>query len=178
MPGAPASFQFMAAKSEQLQIRVTPRQKAALKRQARAAGLDVSSYVLARVLLPERDRLAVLLRELGSSVDHRFALAEMHDFLADCPPMAFAEALQHSTLIVKALAGLSPFLQNYVAAMVEQAAAQKGQTPPLWVRDVQPLDAPYFAGELRSLRQYLLAVSPVPFKRRNLFVDATIGDRV
>jgi hypothetical protein len=173
-----ATLSPMAAKFEQLQIRVTPRQKAALKRQARAAGLDVSTYVLARVLPPECDRFAVLLRELGSTTDHRFALAELHDFLADCPPMAFAEALQHSALTVRALAGLSPFLQNYVAAMVEQSATLKGLMPPLWVRDLPQLDAPYFAGELRSLRQYLLAVSPVPFKRRNLFVDATIGARV
>ena len=168
----------MAAKSEQLQIRVTPRQKAALKRQARAAGLDVSTYVLSRVLPPESDRFANLVRELGTTADHRFVLAELHDFLADCPPMAFADALQHAAFTTQSLAGLSPFLQNYVSAMVEESANQKGLMPPSWVRDVPPLDTPYFAVELRSLRQYLLAVSPVPFKRRNLFVDSTIGDRV
>lgn len=62
--------------------------------------------------------------------------------------------------------------------MVEQSALQKGLMPPAWVRDVPPLDLPYFAGELRSLRQYRLAVSPVAFKRRNLFVDTSIGGRV
>lgn len=168
----------MTAKTEQLQIRVTPRQKATLKRQARAAGLDVSTYVLARVLPPKRDRFADLLRELGSSADHRFALADLHDFLADCGPQPFEEALQETAVTAKGLASLSPFLQNYVAAMVEQAATQKSLMPPRWVRDILPLDAPYFAGALRSVRQYLLVVSPVPFKRRNLFVDATIGDRV
>ena len=168
----------MPAKSEQLQIRVTPQQKAALKRQARAAGLDVSTYVLSRVLPPERDRFADVLRELGTTADHRFVLAELHDFLVDCPPMEFANALQHAAFTTPSRAALSPFLQNYVAAMVEQSAQQKGLTPPAWVRDVPPLDTPYFAGGLRSLRQYLLAVSPVSFKRRNLFVDATIGDRV
>lgn len=168
----------MTAKSEQLQIRVTPRQKAALKRQARAAGVDVSTYVLACVLPPERDRFAELLGELGDTADHRFVLAELHDFLVDCPPMAFAEALQQTSVAAQPLAALSLWLQNYVAAMVEVAADQKGLMPPRWVRDVPPLDAPYFAGALRSLRPYLLAVSPVPFKRRNLFVDATIGARV
>lgn len=168
----------MVAKSEQLQIRVTPRQKAALKRRARAAGLDVSTYVLARVLPPECDRFADLVRELGTTADHRFALAALHDFLVDCPPMAFAEAVQSARVTTQSLAGLSPFLQNYVAAMVEQSASQKQMNPPLWVREVLPLDAPYFAGQLASLRQYLLAVSPVTFKRRNLFVDATVGDRV
>jgi hypothetical protein len=168
----------MPAKSQQLQIRVTPRQKAALKRQASAAGLDVSTWVLARVLPPERDRFTELLHALTSSADHRFVLAELHDFLADCPPIAFTDAVQHPTRTAPSLTGLSPFLQNYVAAMVEVAANQKGLKPPTWVRDIPPLDAPHFAVELRSLRQYLLAVSPVPFKRRNLFVDATIGARV
>ncbi len=69
------------AKSHQLQIRVSAGQKAALRRQARRAGLDMSTYVLARAL-PAR------------------------------------------------------------------------------------------------LRTYLLRSSPVAFKRRNLFVDATVGDRV
>ncbi len=36
----------MATKTAQLQIRVTPRQKAILKRQASAAGQELSAYVL------------------------------------------------------------------------------------------------------------------------------------
>ena len=93
-------------------------------------------------------------------------------------PIAFAEALQQAAVITRALSDLSLFQQNYLAAMVEQAAAQRGVEPPAWVRDVPPLETPYFASGLRTLRQYLMAVSPVPFKRRNLFIDATIGDRV
>ena len=42
----------MTRKSEQIQIRVTPHQKAALKRRAKHAGQDVSSYVLSRTLPP------------------------------------------------------------------------------------------------------------------------------
>ena len=70
----------MAAKTQQLQIRVTPRQKAALKRQADAAGRDVSSYVLSRLVPPEQDRFATILRALESDADLRFALAELNDF--------------------------------------------------------------------------------------------------
>jgi len=73
---------------------------------------------------------------------------------------------------------LSPLLGNYVAAMVEQAAAQKNVLPPKWVRDVAPLDQPFFASELASLRLHLLCSSPVPFKRRNIFVDSSIGARI
>ena len=54
----------MSMKSEQLQIRVTPRQKVALKRSAAAAGVDVSTYVLSRVLPPSHDRFAEILSAL------------------------------------------------------------------------------------------------------------------
>ena len=67
----------MPAKTEQLQIRVTPRQKAALKRQAHAAGLDVSSYVLARVLPSSDSRAASILHALAEATDQSFALAEL-----------------------------------------------------------------------------------------------------
>ena len=36
----------------------------------------------------------------------------------------------------------------------------------------------WFASELKSLRLHLLTKSPAPFRRRNLFVDSTLGDRV
>lgn len=163
----------MAAKSQQLQIRIAPAQKAALRRLARAAGLDVSSYVLARLLPPEQGRFAELLRRMGEEADRRFALAELHDFLRSCAPTQFPEAVA-----VADLRDLPAWLRNYVAAMVEQAAEQKGFAPPAWVREVTPLEAPHFATRLRSLRLHLLAAAPAAFKRRNIFVDAGIGARV
>jgi hypothetical protein len=62
--------------------------------------------------------------------------------------------------------------------MVEQAAHQQDVVPPAWVRDVEPLDEPHFAVPLSSLRLHLLRAAPVPFKRRNIFVDSAVGDRV
>jgi hypothetical protein len=108
---------FMPPKSQQLQIRVTPLQKSALRRHARAAGLDVSAYVLSRLLPPDEERFAEILRALRVDGDERFALAELNDFLASRVPTQLAAAVARATL-----GGLSPFLQNYVAAMVEQAA--------------------------------------------------------
>ncbi len=163
----------MTAKTEQLQIRVTPREKALLKRRARAAGLDLSAFVLARALPPEDERLAAILRALRDTASVRFALAELHDFLHACPPGGFAAAAEHVDL-----GALSPYLQNYVAAMFEQAAHQKGVAPPEWTREIAPLDAPHFATPIVTLRAHLLRASPVPFKRRNIFVDAGVGDRV
>ncbi len=76
------------------------------------------------------------------------------------------------------LRGLSPYLRNYVAAMVELAAHQRGVAPPVWVRQVPPLEEPHFATSLPGLRLTLLRASPVPFKRRNIFIDSSLGDRV
>ncbi len=76
------------------------------------------------------------------------------------------------------LDGLPPLYRNYVAAMVEQAAQLKGVSPPRWTQEVEPLEEPYFAATFRYLRPHLLRVSPVPFKRRNIFIDSGLGDRV
>lgn len=163
----------MGAKTEQLQIRVTPAEKAALKRAARAAGTDVSSYVLARLLPPARERFAALLGALEKAEDTRFVLAELHDLLAACPPAQLGD-----TASAPPSTRLPAYLQNYVAAMVELAADQKGVHPPAWTPDVAPLAAPWFASPLRSHRLHLLRTAPVPFKRRNIFVDSSVGDRV
>ena len=45
-------------KTAQLQIRVTPAQKAAIGRAARASGLDMSSYVLRQLLPQAAERFA------------------------------------------------------------------------------------------------------------------------
>jgi hypothetical protein len=163
----------VAPKTEQIQIRVTPQQKAALKRHARRAGLDVSAWVLARALPQEGDRFRLAIDTLRGPVDSRYALAELNDVLDDCPPYAFADMVAAADL-----RGLSPLLQNYVAAMVERAAALKGIDAPAWVSLVEPLASPHFVTPLKSLRLHLLRSSPVPFKRRNIFIDASIGDRV
>lgn len=160
-------------KSEQLQIRVTPAQKAALRRAARQAGQGVSAYVLARVLPSGRVRLAELVEALGDEDDRRYALAEINDLLAGMTPAELEEAIA-----VRPPGASSPLLDNYLAAMIEQAAAQKGIAAPSWLREIPPLEEPYFAAPLPGLRLHLLRASPVPFRRRNLFVDAGVGERV
>ncbi len=161
------------AKTSQLQIRITAHDKARLKRLAAKAGQDVSAYVLARVFRPDLDRFEEILHRVVREDDRRYALAELHDFLANLAPMQFPEAVSHPVL-----EGLSPYLRNYVTAMVEHAAVQKGARVPSWVDGVAPLEQPHFAAPLGSLRMHLLRSAPVAFKRRNIFVDATVGDRV
>jgi uncharacterized protein (DUF1778 family) len=164
----------MSRKSDYLQIRVTPGQKAALRRQAQHAGLGISAYVLDRLLPPARLRFDELLSAIGSEEDQRFALAELNDLLAGLAPAELMEAVAAPPR----LDGLSPYLRNYVAAMVEQVSHHHGATPPGWLAELEPLDEPHFATPLSGLRLHLLAAAPVPFRRRNIFVDTGVGDRV
>lgn len=152
---------------------MTPQQKAALRARARAAGVGMSEYVLARVLPESGDRFRALFAALAKSTDARAVLAELNDLLTALSASEFAGAVEHAEP-----RGLSPYHANYLAAMVEQAAERKRVMPPAWTRRVEPLEAPHFASSLMSLRPHLLQHAPVPFKRRNIFVDASIGNRV
>ena len=160
-------------RTEQLQIRVTHKEKVALKRLARRAGQGVSAYVLSRALPENQLRYAELLRALQDEGERRFALAELNDLLVDLTRSECRDSAGEPPD-----EALSPYLRNYVAAMVEQAAQRKGISPPAWVGDVEPLPEPHFAAPLPSLRPHLLRASPVPFRKRNIFVDSGLGDRV
>lgn len=163
----------MSSKSEFLQIRVTPRQKALVRRAAAAAGQDISTYVLARALPQARVRFEALLERLKRAEEHSYVLAELNDCLTGLGTEELREAVA-----VGDVTRLAPFLQNYVAAMVELACDRRAVPQPEWVREVEPLAVPWFATPLKSLRLHLLRASPVPFRRRNLFVDASLGARV
>ncbi|MCI0437445.1 MAG: hypothetical protein L0271_28000 [Gemmatimonadetes bacterium] len=164
-----------SAKSQWLQIRVTPGQKAVLRRLARNAGQDLSSYVLHCALPDGRLRFAGIIRALRDAGNPRFALAELNDLLSGLTRGQLADAVAAAP---RELGELSLFLQNYIAAMVDQSADQHGIPPPSWGRDVPALDEPHFATPLRSLRLHLLRASPVAFRRRNIFIDAGVGARV
>ena len=161
----------MTPRSQQLQIRVTAIEKSAIKRRARNAGLDVSAYVLARALPDMDSRVAGIIAALRDDRDRSFALAEFHDLLAELAPMELGPALERIDV-----RGLTPYVQNYVAAMVEQAASAAGVVAPAWTRNIAPLDEPRFATPLRSARLYLLRVTPVAFRRRNIFTESRLGD--
>ena len=163
----------MSRKTRQLQIRVTVAEKRGLRARARAAGLDLSAYVLARALPDAGVRFRELVGMLADDATRRPALAEIHDLLASVVRMELADAVPEPVWT-----GVPPWAQNYVAALVEQAADQLRIAPPDWVGRVQPLETPHFATSLRTVRPYLLVATPVPFKRRNVFTDAGLGARV
>ncbi|HEX4961517.1 MAG TPA: hypothetical protein VF173_11805 [Thermoanaerobaculia bacterium] len=120
-------------------------------------------------------RITQLLEALRGDDDRpSFALAELNDFLSGLTAGELCGAVEHADLT-----GLTPYLRNYVAAMVELAAHRRDVPPPAWVRDVEPMEMePRFATPLAGLRLHLLRTAPVPFKRRNIFIDSSIGDRV
>ena len=164
----------MSGKDQFLQIRVTPAQKAGIKAQANRAGLDMSSYVLGRVLPAPRAAFEGLVADLAAWPDQRrFVLAGINDFLAETGPREFVAATAEPPA-----AELEPYLANYLAAMVETAAHRHGLPAPVWTLAIAPVAAPVFGSLLAGLRLHLLTHSPPAFRRRNIFIDSTIGNRV
>jgi hypothetical protein len=160
-------------KTAHIQIRVSPEQKAELVRHARAAGLDLSSYVLGKAIPDSGARFRSLVRSLSETPRSPFVLAELADVLSSVRALSFRETVAHLPS-----AKLDDVSSNLLSAMVETRAAKLGVHPPDWVTDVASLDVPWFPTELSSLRLHLLCHSPPAFRRRNLFVDSTLGDRV
>jgi uncharacterized protein (DUF1778 family) len=161
------------AKTAQLQIRVTEQQKAAIQRAAAREGIDMSTYVLSRVLSAPSQRfqhcVAACVREESS----RFALAELNSLLTELSAGEMGDAVAAAPSVP-----LPPYEANYVAAMVEYGCARCSVAAPAWTRSIAPLESPVFGSSLESLRLHLLTHSPPPFRRRNIFIDSSLGQRV
>ena len=123
----------------------------------------------------ERNELSSASAKRGESesASPRLVLAELNSLLSELTAGELRDAIA-----APPPAGLSPFLANYIAAMVEYACAQRAIAVPAWTRSIAPLAEPVYGSELLSLRLYLLTHSPPPFRVRNIFIDATLGDRV
>jgi hypothetical protein len=160
-------------KTGQLQIRVSAAEKAAIQRAARRAGMDMSSFVLGRLLPASGGRFQELTSACGEEAGGRFALAELNSFLS-----ALASGELGDAVLAAPTARLPAIQANYIAAMVEYACARRGIEVPAWTAAISPLPDPFFGSRLESLRLYLLTHSPPPFRRRNIFIDATIGTRI
>lgn len=114
-----------------------------------------------------------LLCDLKDEHTRSFVFAELHDLLARLTTEELRQATSASPPD-----WLSAELSNYWAAMVEHACAARQIPPPPWTLDIAPLKNPMFGSSLESLRLHLLANSPPAFRRRNIFIDTTIGGRV
>ncbi|MEX2124716.1 MAG: hypothetical protein WD795_12555 [Woeseia sp.] len=133
----------------------------------------MSAYILGRLLPAPRKRFDTLVDQLAVAADPVFALAGLNDFLSACTAAELTAATAEAPR-----AALPPLRQNYLAAMVEYAAGRNDMAAPAWTRAVAPLEHPWFGSDLQNLRLYLLTHSPAPFRRRNIFIDSTLGDRV
>lgn len=161
------------AKQSQLQLRVSTAQKAAIWAAAKRAGMDMSTYVLSRALSVPALEFQDAARELAGAAAPSFALADINSLLSKLSAIELRDAVASAPEVE-----LPPFLANYVAAMVETACAKRGIPLPAWTARVRPLDAPVFASDLMALRLHLLTHSPASFRRRNIFIDSSLGDRV
>jgi uncharacterized protein (DUF1778 family) len=162
------------SKTSQLQIRVSPADKARLAAAAGRAGMSVSEWVLSRALLESTSRFDELLIELSAQPERAsFTLAALNDWLTSLPREGLRDAIGSAPT-----QRLLQWHGAYVAAMVEHACTQRRVAAPEWARQVPALAEPYFASTIVALRAHLLRSSPAAFRRRTIFIDATIGDRV
>jgi hypothetical protein len=159
-------------KSEQLQVRVSRREKATIQRAAAKAGMDMSAYVLSRVLSGNAAKFYDFAGTcMGPSA--RFALAELNSFLSHLTAGDLRDAVAEPPPLE-----LTPYMLNYITAMVEQVCARRAVAAPRWTRTIPPLINPVFASALISLRLHLLTHSPPAFRCRNIFIDSSVGDRI
>ncbi len=161
------------AKLSQLQLRVSAAEKSAIRRAARRAGMDMSAYVLSRVLPAPAAAFQEAVMVLSGAAEPSFALAEINSLLSGLTAAELREAVAAAPQ-----ATLSPFLANYVAAMIETVCNTRCLPVPAWTRSIEALPAPVFGSALPSLRLYLLSHSPAPFRRRSIFIDSSVGEQV
>ena len=162
-----------ARKQEQLQIRLTHAQKVMLMRAANGANMSLSEWVLCKALPMNLQRFHRLIAMLAHAEKPAYILAEIHDVLQESSLELFETITECPWF-----ASLTPYLENYLAAMIEYTAHKHGVPAPLWLKKIDPLKTPVFASELMSLRLHLLLHSPPPYRNRNIFIDAPIGKRV
>lgn len=157
----------------QLQIRVSPTEKAAICAAAKHVNMSISEWILTQILPANLRRFQDLVMQLKQNANISYVFAELHDLFHASQPKEFERMVSQPMMV-----NLTPYLENYLAAMIEYAANQKGIPAPNWVNNIKPLDKPVFGSDLLNLRLYLLTHSPPPFRSRNIFIDSTIGKRV
>lgn len=162
-------------RTEQLQIRISSADKRRLKRAAARFGLGISEFVLKRALngILEYEAISKLCKSLDDQPEEKFVFAELHDLLASYPKDTLEYLAENSWPLPDNL-----WAKNYIAAMFEEILVKNEVDIPDWLQEIPVLSEPWFATELKSLKNYLLLSSPIAFRKRNLFIDSTVGARV
>lgn len=160
-----------ANKSEYLQLRVSHAQKKQIKHLADSEGRDMSAWILSKLFPASKLQLEELINKIGNNSS--FVFAEINDFLSKISARELENAIQGLSL-----EQLGAFEQNYLAAMIELACEKKLIKPTDALLKISPLSSPWFASNLEGLKLHLLLNSPAAFRRRNIFIDSSVGDRV
>jgi len=160
-------------KTAQMQIRVSLREKKLIREAANRANMNMSDWILKKLFPDLQVRFQELTVALNDSNNRRPALASLNDLFSATSADEFRLMTADSPQVP-----LSSINANYLAAMIEYAASHKKVKSPAWVFSISPLSAPYFGSNIKSLRLYLLTHSPAVFRRRNIFIDSSLGDRV
>ena len=168
-------FQTMKKQSKllQLQIRISPAEKAAIQRAANRANMGMSEWVLSQILPASMRRFHELVVQLKRAKDKSYVLAELNDLFQAASQREFEQMVMQPPKT-----RLSPYWENYLAAMIEEVANAKETFAPAWVCEIEPLENSVFGSDLMGLRLYLLLHSPPAFRRRNIFIDSSVGQRV
>ncbi len=66
--------------------------------------------------------------------------------------------------------GISLRIRALLASTVESLCLENGLTIPWWCDGVQTLSTPWFVSESENLKAMALIESPLPFRKRNIFV--------
>lgn len=162
-------------KTKYLQIRVTQEEKKLIERIAKRNNTTISELILDKLLSENlnKDKFQNLVSDLAKSKKPSLVFAEISDFLNKLHGDEFKTAVDE-----KPKAKLSNYHQNYLAAMIEFSANTKKVNPPEWINEIDVLTEPVFGSKLKNLRTHLLLNSPIPFRKRNIFIDSTVGNRV
>ena len=164
---------MIQSKTEQLQIRVTFAEKAYIERAAKLAGLPMSQWVIKKLIRDNQQRFHQIVDNIRPGKKISYSLAVLNDFLTGLLSVEFRDAVNEKPNMPN-----DSYLKNYIAAMIEFAAHKNKKDAPTWVYQIEPLKQPRFASELSSFRLYLLTHSPPPFRKRNIFIDSSVGDQL
>ena len=80
-------------KTEQLQVRISPAQKLAIKRRAAKARMGMSEWILSRVFPSGQAIFQGLAEKLADATQRSYAFAELLDFFAPLDADAFETAV-------------------------------------------------------------------------------------
>jgi hypothetical protein len=106
-----------------MQIWLSAREKAAIRSAAKRAGMDMSAYVLRRVLSASAAEFRELIEACRSPVASALALAELNSLLSRLTAMELTDAIAAPPMVI-----LTPFLANYIAAMIESVCEKTWHT--------------------------------------------------